>query len=76
MAEVCEKKVSPLVSAAELVAQLPEYFENRFDVLRMAKARVIPCYVLPGTSRAKRSDFRFRVKDVRKAMESYFQPVR
>ena len=71
-----KKKVeSRLVSAAELVVALPEFFSERNQVLRLAKRRVIPCYVLPGTGRAKRVEFRFRVKDVRKAMAVYFQPA-
>lgn len=64
-----------LVSAAEVVVALPEFFSERNQVLRLAKRRVIPCYVLPGTGRAKRVEFRFRVKDVRKAMAGYFQPA-
>ena len=69
------KKKSPLLSASELVEALPEFFSERNQVLRMAKSRVIPCYVLPATRRSRCGEYRFRVKDVRKAMESYFQPA-
>lgn len=71
-----KKKVeSRLVSAAELVVALPEFFTERNQVLRLAKSRVIPCYVLPATRRSRCGEFRFRVRDVRKAMEGYYQPA-
>ena len=71
-----KKKVeSRLVSAAELVVALPEFFADRFQVLRLAKRRVIPCYVLPGTGRCRSGVFMFCVKEVRKAMQGYYQPV-
>ena len=69
-----EQTKIPLVTAAELVKALPEFFSERNQVMRMAKRRVIPCYVLPATRRSRSGEFRFRVKDVRKAMEGYFQP--
>ena len=75
MVRVPEKK-GPLVSAAEVAAALPEFFSDRNQVLRLAKSRVIPCYVLPGTGRGRRGVFRFRVGDVQRAMLGYFQPVR
>lgn len=71
----CAKRGAPLVSAAELARALPEYFSERNQVLRMAKSRVIPCYVLPATRRSRGGEFRFRVRDVRKAMEGYYQPT-
>ena len=74
MEKVSDNK-GPLVSAEGLVAALPEFFSERNQVLRLAKRRVIPCYVLPATQRCRGGEFRFRVKDVRKAMESYFQPA-
>ena len=64
-----------LVSAAEVVRALPEFFSERNQVLRLAKRRVIPCYVLPGTGRTRRAEFRFCVKDVRKVMRGYYQPA-
>ena len=68
-------KDGPLVSATELAKALPEFFADRFQVLRFAKNRTIPCYVLPGNRRSRCGEFRFRVKDVRRAMEGYFQPA-
>ena len=65
----------PLVNAQGLVEALPEFFSDRFQVLKLAKRRVIPCYVLPGTGRVKRVDFRFSVREVRMQMRSYYQPA-
>lgn len=64
-----------LVSAAKLVEALPEFFTERNQVIRLAQRRVIPCYVLPGTGRAKRVEYRFSVKDVRRQMREYYQPA-
>ena len=74
MAAVKSKK-DCFVAAAVVAEKLPEFFANRFDVLRMAKRRVIPCYVLPGTGRTRSGEFRFSVAEVRKAMQGYFQPA-
>ncbi len=74
MERVSESK-GPLVSAEGLVAALPEFFSERNQVLRLAKRRVIPCYVLPATQRCRGGEFRFRVRDVRRTMEGYYQPA-
>jgi len=73
--EKCSRKTAPLVSAAVLAERLPEFFADRFQVLRLAKRRVIPCYVLPGTGRSRSGVFMFCVKEVKKAMLGYYQPV-
>lgn len=64
-----------LVGAGEVAAALPEFFSDRFAVLRLAKRRAIPCYVLPGTGRTRRVELRFRISEVRKQMKEYFQPA-
>lgn len=63
-----------LVSAAEVVRALPEFFSERNQVLRLAQRRVIPCYVFPGTGRTRRGEYRFVVKEVRKVLRGYYQP--
>ena len=75
MAAMKSKKKDCLVAAAVVAEELPEFFADRFAVLRMAKRRVIPCYVLPGTGRTRSGEFRFMVKEVKKAMQGYFQPA-
>ena len=74
MAAVKSKK-DPLVGAAVLAEKLPEFFADRWTVMRLAKRRVIPCYVLPGGGRVRSCEYRFRVSDVRRAMQGYFQPA-
>jgi hypothetical protein len=69
------KEKTHLVEASEVAAALPEYFGDRWQVLRLAKRRTIPCYALPGSGRTRNVELRFRIKDVRKAMEGYFQPA-
>lgn len=64
-----------LVRATVLAERLPEFFADRYQVLRLAKRRVIPCYVLPGTGRCRSGEFMFSVKEVKKAMQGYYQPV-
>lgn len=61
--------------ATVLAERLPEFFTDRYQVLRLAKRRVIPCYVLPGTGRGRAAEFMFDVKEVRKVMRGYYQPI-
>ena len=68
-------KTQRWVSADELVRALPEFFTERNQVIRMAKARVIPCYVLPANRRSRVGEYKFFVHEVRKALRGYFQPA-
>jgi hypothetical protein len=68
-----EKKY--LVGASEVAAALPEFFSDRFHVLRLAKRRVIPCYPLPGSGRNRKVEVCFRICEVREQMRRYFQPA-
>lgn len=70
-----EKGKRGLLSAAELAEALPEFFVDRFQVLRLAKRKAIPCYVFPGTGRTRRGEFRFCLKDVRRVLRDYYQPA-
>lgn len=60
------------VSARRLAALLPEYFSSAWQVLRLAKLRVIPCAVLPRGG-VRRSTYLFRPYDVVAAMEKRYR---
>lgn len=69
------RKKRGLLSAAELADAMPEFFEDRFQVLRLARREVIPCYVFPGTRRSRSGEFRFCLKEVRQVLRGYYQPA-
>lgn len=66
------KERKGMVSAYKLADMMPEVFSSPFQVLRLAKGRVIPCTILPrGTER--RCSYLFDPKKVAAAMDSRFR---
>ena len=66
------KAIRGMVSAYKIADMMPDVFSSPFQVLRLARGRVIPCTRLPrGTER--RCSYLFDPKKVAAAMESRFQ---
>lgn len=63
-----------MLSAYEVAELRPLVFSSPFQVLRLAKARVIPCSVVPRGMK-RRFSYLFELRKVDAAMAKMFKPA-